>query len=75
MNGQFQGEESVCDMRQASIVAGIDNAQVFDLTCRGEGETWSFRALFHRDLDGRLTVLNDYGPIVYLPVVAPSPLK
>lgn len=73
--GQFQGEESVCDMSQTGAVAGIDNAQVFDLNCRGEGDTWAFRALFHRDQDGRLTVLNEYGPTVYLPVASAAPVK
>lgn len=71
--GQYRVEESVCAMTPTGYVPGIDAAVVYDLNCRGDGETWAFRALFHRDLDGRLTILNEYGPIVYLPLeAAPS---
>lgn len=76
-NGEFRGEESLCSMSLIAAVPGFDGASVHDFACRGEGETWSFRAVMHLDLDGRLTLLNEYGPTVYLRVAgAPAaPVK
>lgn len=79
--GQFRGEESVCDMVLTGLVPGMGNAQVYDMTCRGEGDTWVFRAILHRSPDDRLTVLDDYGTSVYLPLAIslsgaiPAPTK
>lgn len=79
--GQFQGQESVCDMTLTGAVPGMSNAQVYDMNCRGEGDTWAFRAILHRSPDSRLTVLDDYGTSVYLPLAislsgaAPAPTK
>lgn len=78
-NGTFRGEESTCSMSLISVVPGFEAAAVHEFACRGEGETWSFRGLLHLDVDGRLTVLNEFGPLVYLRVAGapatPAPVK
>lgn len=79
-NGEFRGEESLCSMSLINVVPGFESASVLDFACRGEGETWSFRGLMHLDVDGRLTMLNEYGPTVYRRLAggarpAPAPVK
>jgi len=72
-NGAFLGEESVCAMTLLAVVPGMESAAVYDFSCRGEGDTWSFRSLMHRDNQNRLTLLDDFGLVVYLPAVEPGP--
>lgn len=78
-NGEFRSEGGVCSMSPVSAVPGFEAASVVDFACRGEGDTWSFRGLMHLDVDGRLTMLNEYGPTVYLRMAespgAPAPVK
>ena len=75
-NGQFMGEESVCQMVGVGPVPGM-NGTLYDLSCQGEGDTWAFRALLHLDMTNRLTVLSEHGPSIYLPAraMAPAPSK
>ena len=37
------------------------------MTCRGEGDSWSFRAMFLVDSGGHLNMVTEDGTMVYLP--------
>ena len=65
-NGQMLGQESVCDMSAAEPVPGM-SAVLRNLSCRGEGESWSFRAIFLLDSLGHLNMVTEDGTMVYLP--------
>lgn len=69
-NGTLSGEESDCAMAFHADVPAFETALVYDLTCQGEGESWTSRVLFFLDVDGRLTLLDSFGPRVYLPDLA-----
>jgi hypothetical protein len=68
--GQQHGEESTCTMREVMAIPGLP-ATVYDFDCRGEGDTWHYRAALLIDSQGRLTSLGEDGPWVYLPVAPP----
>lgn len=65
--GVLSGFESTCAMKFHSDVPAFESMLIYDLDCRGEGETWTSRALFMLDLDGRLNILDDQGARIYLP--------
>ena len=57
-NGVMQGLESSCDMRDPVPVRGM-GALLFDMSCGGEGETWTYRALFMQDGPDHLILVQD----------------
>jgi len=52
-DGIFSGIRSRCEMRNPVNVVGM-NAQLFDMHCEGENETWTERALFMEGAEGGL---------------------
>ena len=69
-DGRYAGEESECAMSFVAAVPGFETAAIHSVRCQGEGESWTTTMLFMLDLDGRLTILDDYGPRLYLPELA-----
>ena len=65
--GVLTAEESACEMVFDVAIPAFETALVFDLRCQGEGQTWTRKALFMLDLDGRLNILDDAGARIYLP--------
>jgi len=57
-NATLEGVESSCVMENPVAVRGM-SAVLFDMNCQGEGETWTNRALFMHDFEGRLIYLSD----------------
>lgn len=57
-NGALLGLESRCEMRDPEQVRGMA-ALLFDMACSGEGETWSYRALFMQSDPDTLVFLQD----------------
>lgn len=56
--GVFQGALTQCRMTQPVNVRDMD-AQLFDMVCAGEGESFTERALLMRAADGGLILLWD----------------
>lgn len=57
-DGMMLGYESACRMLNPSPVRD-SGAVVFDMACRGEGETWTSTAVFMLDVEGQLVSLWD----------------
>ena len=69
-NGALNFYESACALTNPTAVRGME-ATLFDLQCNGEGETWSYRALFMIDHQDALIFVQN-GSVQILPRCAGS---
>ena len=52
--------ESSCQLKNPVAVRDMNGATLFDVTCSGEGETWSYRALLMQGNEGLIMVRDGY---------------
>lgn len=57
-DGVLHGLESACDLTNPVPVRDMD-ATLYDMTCQGEGESWSYRLFAAINNDGTLTLIQN----------------
>lgn len=60
----FFGLETQCRMTNPVTVRDL-GAVLYDMDCAGEGESWSYRALFMIDRDGQLVRILDGSAVIH----------
>lgn len=58
--------ESQCRLSNPTTLRGITSAKLYDVTCSGEGDTWTYRILLGTQYDGGLVLYREGGGTVYV---------